>query len=317
MVGGKPAGVGAEGGEDQPTRVGEEARPAHRAAATDGQTQLGMEVAGDLAGGGVRLRGVAEGERPEGDLREVPPAEGEGAWVVVAGDPDPVAPRQQRGEPGGVGRRKRGAGGAVVETVAEADDAQRRERGDLGGEAVEGLGRLVGRQQRAAAAGESLGLAEVQVGDQSSARPARRGRRLSARRARRRRGRGAVRSWRGKCRTGAGGASGVNRRGGLGLMQVRTPPTCRRRVRDARGMKDEAGGGDDAVTDAEGLLLLAQAFHEAAGVLLAGGRAVGAPGRVCAIHAIELYLSAFLALGGMPEADIRRMGHDLASARRR
>ena len=96
-------------------------------------------------------------------------------------------------------------------------------------------------------------------------------------------------------------------------MRAVAPPNMSTSERDARDMKDEAGGGDDAATVAERLLLLAQTFHEAAGQLLAGGRAVGAPGRVCAIHAIELYLSAFLAQGGMAEADIRRMGHDLAS----
>ena len=124
-----------------------------------------MVVAGDLAGGGVRQRGVAEGERAGAELGQVAAGEREGGGVVVAGDPDPVAAGHEREEARRVARGERGAGGAVVEAVAEADDGGRRERGDLGGEAVEGLGGLVGRQQRAAAAGEALGLAEVQVGD--------------------------------------------------------------------------------------------------------------------------------------------------------
>ncbi len=145
-------------------RIGEKAGAGDRAAAHR-QAELGVEVAGDLAGAGVAPGLVAEGERPEAQRREVAAAERQRPRVVVAGDPDPVAAGHQRGEPGGVGGGERLAGGAVVEAVAEADDAGRGQGRDLGGEAVEGLGGLVGRQQRAAAAGEALGLAEVEVGD--------------------------------------------------------------------------------------------------------------------------------------------------------
>jgi hypothetical protein len=88
---------------------------------------------------------------------------------VIAGDPDPGAPGDQRQQPGAVGLGQRAGAGVVVEAVAEADDAGRREGGDLAGQALERLGALVRRQQGAAAAGEPLGAAEVQVGDTEQA----------------------------------------------------------------------------------------------------------------------------------------------------
>ena len=80
---------------------------------------------------------------------------------------------------------------------------------------------------------------------------------------------------------------------------------------DARSMKDEARGGADAGSG--GWLERAAAFHRAACTLLEQGSAVSAPARLCAIHAVELYLSAFLASHGMAATDIRKMGHDLAA----
>ena len=108
---------------------------------------------------------MAEGERAEAELVEVAAAEagGAGSWlpaIQIHSRPATSAARRAAS----VGRERR-AGGAVVEAVAEADDPGGRERGDLGREAVERLGRLVGRQQRPAAAGQALGLAEVEVGD--------------------------------------------------------------------------------------------------------------------------------------------------------
>jgi hypothetical protein len=88
---------------------------------------------------------------------------------LVAGDPDPVAPRGERAEPLPVRSRQRFGAGVVVEAVAEADDARRREGGDLGGQPAERLGGLVRRQQAAAAAGQPLGTAEMQVGDAEQA----------------------------------------------------------------------------------------------------------------------------------------------------
>jgi hypothetical protein len=122
-------------------------------------------MAGDLARRSVGLGLVAEDERAEAERSQVAAAEGQRGGIVVAGDPDPVAPGHEGGEAGRVVIADSLAGGAVVEAVAEADDDGRRQRRDLVGEAVEGLGSLVGRKQRAAAAGQPLGLAKVEVGD--------------------------------------------------------------------------------------------------------------------------------------------------------
>jgi len=63
----QPAGIGAEGREDQPPPVGEKTASAH-AATADGQCRHGMEMARDLAVGRAEMRLVAEGERAFADL---------------------------------------------------------------------------------------------------------------------------------------------------------------------------------------------------------------------------------------------------------
>ena len=165
MIGVQPAGVGAEGGQDQPHGVGEEARPGH------GRRRAPAAAAWGGSGPRPRRRpprrraACRKASGPSRQLAQVAAAERQRARVVVAGDPDPVAAGHQRGEPRGVGLGQRRAGRAVVEAVAEADDGGGRQLGDLAGQPVQGLGGLVGRQQRAAAPGQPLGLAEVQVGD--------------------------------------------------------------------------------------------------------------------------------------------------------
>jgi hypothetical protein len=69
-------------------------------------------------------------------------------------------------------------------------------------------------------------------------------------------------------------------------------------------------------TDSE-VLGLANEFREAALVLLSeareSGPCPGAPARFCAIHAIELYLNAFLQRAGETPASVRARHHDLAA----
>lgn len=63
------------------------------------------------------------------------------------------------------------------------------------------------------------------------------------------------------------------------------------------------------------MLNLAAAYERSARTLIEAGRggdAVGrAPGRYCAIHAIELYLDAFLRAAGETPCRLRAHGHDL------
>jgi len=66
----------------------------------------------------------------------------------------------------------------------------------------------------------------------------------------------------------------------------------------------------------EDVLKLAEAYAEAASYLKEkhqrGQPLTQAPGRLCAIHAVELYLNAFLAKAGFSAADIRGMHHNLS-----
>ena len=70
------------------------------------------------------------------------------------------------------------------------------------------------------------------------------------------------------------------------------------------------------VATAEDILLLAEEYNRAAGVLLGLGRSgepfSRAPFRLAAIHAIELYLNALLLIEGFHPAQVRGLGHDLA-----
>src|SRR5262245_28709340 len=68
--------------------------------------------------------------------------------------------------------------------------------------------------------------------------------------------------------------------------------------------------------NAEAIILLADEYCRAAQTLLEDGRKGKplslAPSRLCAIHAIELYLNAFLLHCGDNPKQIRRRKHDLA-----
>ena len=113
-------------------------------------------MAGDLAGRGLGQRRVTEAERPSAMLGEMPAAERDRPGIVVARDPDPVAPGHQHKEPRHIGFRQAPGARHVVEAVPEAEHRRGREAGDLSAEPVEGLGGLVGRQQRAAGPGDPL-----------------------------------------------------------------------------------------------------------------------------------------------------------------
>ena len=78
-------------------------------------------------------------------------------------------------------------------------------------------------------------------------------------------------------------------------------------------MKDEVECGEDAAAESQMWLARAEEFQKAACILLRQGREVGAPARLCAMTAIELYLSAFLAHHGVAATGIRKMCHDLAA----
>lgn len=77
----------------------------------------------------------------------------------------------------------------------------------------------------------------------------------------------------------------------------------------------------DIGVGAEELLLLARSYHAAATALFDGPPAApgaasaagteGAPARFCALHAIELYLDAFLRGLGESPGRLRAHGHDL------
>ena len=110
-----PAGAG--GGRRGESRGGRRCRRA------TGEPELRVVVAGDLARRRVGAGGVAEGEGADPGLGPVAAAEGERRRVVVAGDPEPVAAGHERGEAVALGQGR--AGRAVVEAVAEADDARR------------------------------------------------------------------------------------------------------------------------------------------------------------------------------------------------
>ncbi|GHD99175.1 hypothetical protein GCM10008024_05500 [Allgaiera indica] len=67
----------------------------------------------------------------------------------------------------------------------------------------------------------------------------------------------------------------------------------------------------------EDIVALADEYRRAAIALMESGRKgeplSRAPGRLCAIHAIELYLNAFLLVGGTPPEQVRSHFHNLAA----
>ena len=88
--------------------------------------------------------------------------------IVIARDPDPVAPRLQGGDGVAVGADSRSMRVAVMKTVAERDHHARVVPCDHGGEAAKRRHRIIGRQQHAAR-GKTGALFQMQVGDDEQA----------------------------------------------------------------------------------------------------------------------------------------------------
>ena len=86
------------------------------------------------------------------------------------------------------------------------------------------------------------------------------------------------------------------------------PPTTEKQAQAYPGSK----------ATVEELVQLAEVYRDASQVLLQtakkGGRLSYAPARLCAIHAIELYLNAFLRFSGTSPEQIRARVHNLADA---
>ncbi|PRY94690.1 hypothetical protein BCF33_0284 [Hasllibacter halocynthiae] len=82
-------------------------------------------------------------------------------------------------------------------------------------------------------------------------------------------------------------------------------------------LEDPDGYPGSSATPDE-ILVLASAYAAAARALPgsagAGGPLSYAPARLCAIHAVELFLNAFLRFGGAPPAQVRARHHDLVDA---
>ena len=126
-----------------------------------------MQMAGDFARRAGRL--MAERDRADRDFARDHAAEiGRQRRIVIARDPDPVAPRLHRRERLAVGRRQTLMGVAIVKTVAERDHHARIVPRDHGGEPAERRHGVVGRQQHAAR-GEAGALFQMQVGDDEQA----------------------------------------------------------------------------------------------------------------------------------------------------
>lgn len=78
---------------------------------------------------------------------------------------------------------------------------------------------------------------------------------------------------------------------------------------------------EDSKLEPKDLFLLAGQYKQAAALLRQQGKPrkpmSWAPFRLCAIHAIELYLSAFLLHEGYKQDDVYGLGHDLAKREER
>src|ERR1700732_3358053 len=110
-------GIGAECRHDRALAVAGKTAPLHPPRACR-HPRLGMKVACDLAGRTGRL--VTNRDWPNRDFAGDDAAEiGWQGGIVVAGNPDPVAPRLQRRDGVAVGRRQSLVGVRIVKTVAE------------------------------------------------------------------------------------------------------------------------------------------------------------------------------------------------------
>ena len=128
-----------------------------------------MVVARDLAGRRRRLGAVAEGQTrvppfPPGHAAEI----GGHVGIVVAGDPYRARAGAQLRQSRRILAVQPGVGLAVVEAVAEPDDAFGREGADRGLQTLQGAPRVVGRQQGPARV-VGRALLEMEVRDRQRA----------------------------------------------------------------------------------------------------------------------------------------------------
>ena len=179
------AGIGAERRHHGALAVAGKTAPLHRAAAGR-DARLGMQMAGDFARRAGRL--VAERDRPDRDFARDHAAEiGRQRRIVIARNPDPVAPRLHRRERVAVGRGQPLMRVAVVKAVAERDHHARIVPRDDGGKPAQRRHGIVGRQQHAAR-GKAGAFFQMQVGDDEQALllPEQRAGEIGERRSRRR-----------------------------------------------------------------------------------------------------------------------------------
>ena len=126
-------------------------------------------MACDLARRRLGRRLVAEGQRADRQrLDRVAGQAGRRLRIVVAGDPEPVAPRHHRRKIEPHPARQARCALAVMKTVAEADDNSRPVVVDHRLEPQQRRHRVVGRHQHAAPR-QRRALFEMQVGDAEQA----------------------------------------------------------------------------------------------------------------------------------------------------
>ena len=106
---------------------------------------------------------VAKGQPVAVQFRQMGAAQIGGARVMVALDPDPVAPGHQSDEPKAVIGVHAFGGGEIVKTVAKADHDARAGCLKISLKPQERGAGLIGGQERAAAPREAFGFAEMQV----------------------------------------------------------------------------------------------------------------------------------------------------------
>src|SRR5947209_12499413 len=118
----EPASIGAEGRHHSAAAVGDQTAPAFSRDTRD-RMQMSRNLAGLRAG--ARLVPQMQWANVE-RWQTLAPDVGGNVWIVIAGNPDPLAPRLQRGKRGMIRRGHALRSAIVVKAVAERDDASRR-----------------------------------------------------------------------------------------------------------------------------------------------------------------------------------------------
>src|SRR5947209_5866978 len=115
----EPAGIGAEGRHHSAAAVGDQTP-----SALAGNARDWMQMPGDLAELRTRPRLMAQMQRANFERRQALAAGVNGnVWIVIAGNPDPIASGLQRRERRMIGTSHALRPAIVMKTVAERDDA--------------------------------------------------------------------------------------------------------------------------------------------------------------------------------------------------